>query len=276
MDLKDSAEATINNYIRGVRDLIIHFNKLPENCDVNEIKQFLVGLRDKRNYSSSSINLRVCGLKYYFRNIALRLDLVTGIPNPRIPKYDTEILDANELNTIFNACRDSRQLLIVQILFDTGLRSFELIKLEFKDFDKQNRTITVRGKGKKIRVIPYGAHIRKTLTDYVKVIGFIPDGPIIKSYKHKNTNLTLRGLQHIVSEVAKRSRINKKISCHTFRHSFAVHFLNNGGHLAQLKMLLGHQHISTTLNYIKFAHLIFNKIVTPLDSLLDKQHENRS
>ena len=275
MSLKGNAEATITNYIRGVRNLILHFNKVPEDCDVNEIKHFLVGLRDHGNLSSSSINLRVCGLKYYFRHVAKRLDLVTGIPNPRIPKYDTEILDSHELITIFNACRDSRQLLIVQMLFDTGLRSFELLKLEFKDFDKHNRTITVKGKRKKIRVIPYGNRIRKTLADYVKVLGAVPDGPIIKSYKNKNEPLTKRGLQHIVREIAKRSRIKKKISCHTFRHSFAVHFLNNGGHLAQLRMLLGHEHLTTTLNYIKFANLLFNKIDTPLDNLLDNQDETQ-
>lgn len=272
MVVQDSATATINNYLRGVRHLILHFNKLPEQCDVNEIKQFLVGLKN-HGLSSSSVNLRVCGLKFYFRHVVNRLDLVTGIPNPRIPKYDTQILDAQELISIFKVCKDVRQLLIVQILFDTGLRSFELLKLEFKDFDKHNRTISVRGKGKRIRVVPYGSRIRKTLCDYVKVLGHIPQGPILKSYKYKNEPLSKRGIQHIVREIAKRSGIKKKISCHTYRHSFAVHFLNNGGHLAQLQQLLGHEHITTTLNYIKFARIPFNQITTPLDKLLNDQNE---
>ena len=85
----------------------------------------------------------------------------------------------------------------------------------------------------------------------------------------------MRGLQHIVRQVAKRSGINKKISSHTLRHSYAVHFLNNGGHLPQLQTLLGHKHISTTLHYLKYAHIPLKQIVTPLDHLMIPQDENK-
>ena len=270
MNLANNAEATRTNYVRGVRHLMMELGKLPEDCSVNEIKGFLVKLRDTGQLSSSSINLRVCGLKYYFRNVAKRLDLVVGIPNPRIAKYHTEVLNTDELTQLFRACRDVRQLLIIQLLFDTGMRSGELLRLKFNDFDKTNRTIILRKcKGGKLRVIPYGAHIRTTLKDYIKVLGYLPKGAIIESYKEKGSPLSKRGLQHIVREVAKRSGIKKKISCHTLRHSFAVHFLNNGGHLPQLQRLLGHSHLTTTLHYLKYAHIPLREIKTPLDCLMN-------
>ncbi len=233
MSLKNNALATRINYIRGV----------------NEIKGFQVKLRESGHLSDSSLNLRVCGLKYYFRNVVNRLDLVISIPNPRIAKYHTEVLSAAEMKTLFNACRDVRQLLIIQFIFDTGVRSSELLRIQFKDFDKENRTIILRkSKGQKLRVVPYGEQLRLTLSAYIKMLGYFPKGTIIESYKIKGSPLSLRGLQHIVKEIAKRSGIKKRIHCHTLRHTYAVHFLNNVGNLPQLQKLLGHSNITTTLH----------------------------
>lgn len=269
MNLNNNAVATRTNYVRGVRHLMIQLGKLPQDCSVDEIKTFLVKLRDTGQLSSSSINLRVCGLKYYFRHVVNRLDLVVGIPNPRIAKYDTEVLTKPELMVLFQACRDVRQLLIVQLLFDTGVRSGELIRLQLKDFDKDNRTIILRKtKGQLLRVVPYGVHLRIVLKDYIKMLGYFPKGALLESYKQKGKPLSIRGLQHIVRQIAKRSGIKKRISCHTLRHSYAVHFLNNGGHLPQLQRLLGHQHVTTTLHYLKYAHIPLKQITTPLDSLM--------
>lgn len=270
MILRNNAEATRVNYVRGVRHLMLTLKKLPEDCDVNQIKGFLANLRDSGQLSSSSINLRVCGLKYYFRHVVNRIDLVVKIPNPRIAKYHTEVLDNQEMKTLFSVCKDMRQLLIVQLLFDTGMRSRELIQLEIKDFDKTHRTITInKGKGQKLRVVPYGGHIRTTLVNYIKMLGYYPKGTLIESYKFKGQSLSMSGLQNIVREIAKRTRIKKRIHCHTFRHSFAVHFLNNGGHLVQLQRLLGHSNITTTLHYLKYAHQVPNNPPTPLDSLME-------
>jgi len=276
MSLANNALATQINYVRGVRELILDGNKLPEDHTVHQIKHFLVQLRDSGRLSDSSINLRVCGLKYYFRHVVIRLDLVVKIPNPRIAKYHTEILDTAEVKQLFNACRDVRQLLVVQLLFDSGMRIGELLRVSLKDFDKTNRTIILRRtKGQRLRVVPYGDHIRTTLIQYIQMLGYFPKHNLIESYKFKGQPISLRGLQHIVSQVAKRSGINKKISAHTLRHSYAVHFLNNGGHLPQLQVLLGHKHITTTLHYLKYAHIPLKQIVTPLDHLMKNDDENK-
>lgn len=269
MILRNNAKATRINYVRGVRHLMLSTRQLPEQCDVNQIKGFLANLRDTGTLSSSSINLRVCGLKYYFRHVVGRIDLVVSIPNPRIAKYHTEVLDSDELQQLFKACRDVRQLLIVQLLFDTGIRSRELLRLELKDFNKEQRTLIIRNsKGQKLRVVPYGSYIRKTLSAYIKMLGYFPKGTLIQSYKIKEGNLSISGLQHIIREIAKRSGLTKKIHAHCLRHTYAVHFLNNGGHLPQLQRLLGHSHISTTLHYLKYAHRPLQDIKTPLDCLM--------
>ena len=269
MILRGNAEATRINYVRGVRHLMITLDTLPEDCDVHRVKAFLVGLRDTQQFSSSTINLRVCALKYYFRHVASRLDLVVAIPNPRIAKYQTEVLDGQEMTKLFSACRDIRQLLILHLLFDTGIRSRELLQLELKHFNKVQRTISIyNAKGNKMRVVPYGEHIRQTLIQYIKVIGYLPTHQLIQSYKYKGQPLSISGLQNIIREIAKRSGINKRIHCHVLRHTYAVHFLNAGGRIPQLQQLLGHSNITTTLHYLKYAHQVYIKSPTPLDALM--------
>jgi len=271
MSLKNNAFATRQNYIRGVRDLILHFQRLPENCSVDEIKAFLVHQRDHKNFSSSTINTRVCGLKYYFRFVVHRLDLVVKIPNPRIQKYDTEILNFEEIKILRRCCRDMRQMLILNLLYDTGIRVREVIRLRPSDFDKHHRTITIRNsKGNKTRVVHYGEELRNVLNEYCKTRGSVPVNTLLESYKEKEKPLSMRGVQYIVRQIVKRSGIKKKISPHTFRHTYAVHHLNCGGSIFHLQMLLGHANITTTLHYLKYAKLPDGIILSVLDYLLAK------
>ncbi|MEM9848457.1 MAG: phage integrase N-terminal SAM-like domain-containing protein, partial [Bacteroidota bacterium] len=129
MKLANNAFATRENYIRGVRALILHYQRLPEQCSVHEIKAFLVHQRDDQQYSSSTVNLRVCALKYYFREVVHRLDLVVKIPNPRVSKFDVEVLTIEEIKRMQRACRDVRQLLVLNLIYDTGLPKSEKIWL---------------------------------------------------------------------------------------------------------------------------------------------------
>lgn len=268
MSLKNNAFATRQNYIRGVQALMLHYNKLPEACTSDEIKAYLVFVRDKKEFSSSTINLRVCGLKYYFRHVVHRLDLVVKIPNPRIQKYDFEILTYEEIALLQRCCRDMRQLLIISMLYDTGIRVRELIRVRPSDFDKHNRTILIRNsKGKKTRVVNYGVTLRKTLIKFCQVRGGLPENTLLESYKEKSKPLTLRGVQFIVKQIAKRSGIKKRISPHTFRHTYAVHYLNGGGSLFHLQKLLGHANITTTLHYLKYANLPEGRRKSVLDIL---------
>ena len=268
MSLRNNAFATRQNYIRGVRSLIEYYQRLPEQCTPDELIAFLVFQKNKCNFSASTVNLRVCGLKYYFRHVVNRLDLVVRIPNPRVTKYDTEILTIEEMNILHRACRDMRQLLIVSLLYDTGIRSREVIRLRVSDFDKHSKTITIRNsKGNKTRVVFYGEALKDTLNKYCKARGGVPENTLLESYVDLTKPLSLRGVQHIVKRIVKRSKIKKRISPHSFRHTYAVHFLNAGGSIFLLQKLLGHKHITTTLNYLKYATIPEGKNISLLDIL---------
>lgn len=268
MSLQNMAFATRQSYIRGIRCLILHYQRLPEKSTVDELKAYLVEVRDKKELSSTTVNLRVCSLKYYFRHVVNRLDLVVKIPTPRLQKYDVEILTLEELKQLQRCCRDMRQVLIVNILYDTGIRVRELVRLRASDFDKHHRTIMIRNsKGRTTRVVHYGEQLRETLNKYCKARGGVPANTLLESYKEKEKPLSLRGVQHIVRTIAKRSGIKKRVSPHTFRHTYAVHYLNGGGQLFHLQKLLGHSNLTTTLHYLKYAKLPESKTLSVLDIL---------
>ena len=271
MSLKGNAFATRKNYVRGVRALICHLQKLPEECSAEELRAFLVEQRDKKGYSSSTVNLRVCGLKFYFREVVHRLDLVVRIPNPRVQKYDTEVLTLEDVQKLRSACRDMRQMLIINLLYETGIRVREAVRLRVSDFDKHHRSISIRNsKGKKTRVLYYGDALRNTLKKYCIARGGVPENTLLESYKSLGEPLTLRGVQHIVRQVVRRSGLKKRISPHTLRHTFAVHYLNAGGTLFHLQKLLGHENLTTTLHYLKHANLPDARWISILDLLVDK------
>ncbi len=272
MILLNNAYATRQNYIRGVRALILYYQRLPENCTVDELKAFLVYERDERGQSASTVNLRVCGLKYYFRHVVHRLDLVVRIPNPRLSKYEVEILSIEEIKQLRRACRDMRQLLLLSLLYDTGLRVREVARLGVSDFDKHHRSIHIRNsKGQRTRVVYYGEELRLTLNRYCKARGGVPKDTLLESYKIAGHPLSNRGVQYIVRQIVKRSGIKKRVSPHTFRHSFAVHYLNAGGSLKQLQFLLGHKYITTTLLYLKHVKPEEGKRISVLDVALSSR-----
>lgn len=265
------AETTQISYSRAVRDLMEETQKVPLDLTETEIIGHLSRLREKQNLSSSALNSRICGLKYLYRDVYHRLDIIVALPNPRRAKLVGDILTSSEIKQLFEGVNSIKHLAILHLLFDTGLRAREVSRLRMGDFDPKNGTLTVRfGKGKKDRVVPYGAQTRETLNEYFRQIK-----PTDALFLGSTTGemFTIRGVQYVVNQALKRSGLKKEVHPHTLRHSFAVHYLNNGGSLIRLQQLLGHAHISTTLVYLKYTSIPLREIATPLDFLMGKSRE---
>jgi site-specific recombinase XerD len=269
MSLKGCVESTQISYVRAVRDLMEDIGKLPLACTEQEIIKHLTEVRDRNNLSSSSLNLRICALKYLYREVYRRLDIIVDLPNPRRPRLEGDILTEEEVIRLFDGVRSIKHLAVLHLLYDTGLRVRELAHLRVGDFNSIQGVLTVRhGKGDKVRVIPYGQQTRETLNEY-----FRQEKPVDALFTGAITGemFTIRSVQYIVKQALKRSGLHKRVHPHTLRHSFAVHYLNNGGSLLRLQQLLGHTQISTTLIYLRYAAIPLREVATPLDFLTGKR-----
>jgi integrase/recombinase XerD len=270
MSLSGNSVGTQKPYLRSVRDLMESCKSVPELLSADEIKAHLVSFRGK--ISSSALNLRVCGIKFYFRNVVRRLDLVVDIPNPRVAKYVQDVLSEDEILLLLSACRSLRERAMIELLFDSGLRSREVCGLRLQDFNRVAKTLTVvNGKGEKMRTVPYSMDLRGTLAAYFKSLKEDPSVYLFENKENPGSAITIRGVQYIVKEVLKRSKLKKEVHPHTFRHSFAVHYLNNGGNLLRLQQLLGHENIETTFHYLKFCSIPLLDTPTPLSVMLNRK-----
>lgn len=275
MRVSGSPASTQMVYLRSVRDLMEAQGDIPENLSVDQIKAHLSSYRGK--LSSSALNLRVCAIKYYFKQVTRRPDLVVDIPNPRVAKYVQEVLPAQELELLFNSCTTMREKSMLHLLYDCGLRSREVCNIKLSDFEKENQKLTIRNsKGGKLRVVPYSADLRQTLTQYFGTLKTHPLVYLFENHEHRGQGITVRGVQYIVKEVLKRSKLKKEVHPHTFRHCYAVHYIENGGNLIRLKELLGHEQIETTLHYLKFCKIPLSDCPTPLSVLLARQRARQS
>jgi site-specific recombinase XerD len=271
--LKGCVESTQITYARSLHDLMIATQKVPLETTEQEIIVHLSQLRDERGLSSSAINGRICGIRYYYREVVHRLDIIVDLPNPRRAKVIGDTLNTSEVRQLMSGTRSITHLAILHLLFDTGLRAREVAGLRLCDFDAKSGTLTVRhGKGGKHRVIPYGQQTRDTLLEL-----FRQEKPTDALFVGvtSGTPFTARGVQYVVNQAYKRSGLKKYVHPHTLRHSFAVHYLNNGGSVLRLQQLLGHSDISTTMLYLKYTSIPLRDIDTPLDVLTGKSRARK-
>jgi integrase/recombinase XerD len=270
MSLSGNSIGTQKPYLRSVRDLMESCKSVPELLSADDIKAHLVSFRGK--LSSSALNLRVCGIKFYFRNVVRRLDLVVDIPNPRVAKYVQDVLSEDEILVMLGACQSLRERAMIELLFDSGLRSREVCGLRLRDFNRVEKTLTVvNGKGEKMRTVPYSMDLRGTLAAYFETLKARPMTYLFENKENRGSAITIRGVQYIVKEVLKRSKLKKEVHPHTFRHSYAIHYLNNGGNLLRLQQLLGHENIETTFHYLKFCSIPLTDTPTPLSVMLNRK-----
>lgn len=266
--LNGCVESTLISYSRALCDLMEGTGKVPLDCTEQDVITHLSKLRDERGLSSSALNSRICGIRYFYRQVLHRLDIIVDLPNPRRAKVIGDILSHAELKQLMHGVHSIKHLAILHLLFDTGLRAREIAGLRLGDFDAKAGTLTVRfGKGGKHRVVPYGQQTRETLLELFRQEK-ITDALFLGATTGEA--FTVRGVQYVVNQAYKRSGLTKEVHPHTLRHSFAIHYLNNGGSVLRLQQLLGHADVGTTMIYLKYASIPLRDIDTPLDVLTRK------
>lgn len=249
--LRGQSESTLNNYIRRIAQVVIHFGKLPEKIDPEEINEFLVSLaRDPKSPSRSSFKHMVYGLRYYYRLLGMNK---SAIALPAL-KGDTKlpvILNQSELKELFAAPSLLKQRIVLTLIYSAGLRGQEVINLKISDIDFERKTIHIRqSKYKKDRIVPLAESMAIGLKKYLAA-----ENPHIWLFNGKEADgrYSVRGLSWVMRENLKKTSITKEVSLHALRHSYATHLLEQGLNIVTLKELLGHAVITTTMIYLHVA-----------------------
>lgn len=260
---KNYSEYTINSYKNDILEYLEFLNSEAldfKKIEYSDIRFFLMYLKDTKKDNNTSINRKLSSLRGFYKYLAnnniVKTNVFSLVNGPKRSKKLPRYFEYNELEELFNVPDirtplGQRDSLILEMLYATGMRVGELVNIKVSDIDLGRRNIIILGKGNKERFVTYGEYCEDILKTYLK------DGRISLNSKNLdylflNNNggrLTDRGVRFILDKLIQKTSINKSISPHMIRHSFATHLLNEGCDLLTVQKLLGHESIKATQIY---------------------------
>lgn len=271
------SENSVNNYLYDVNRLLQYveekgINATPVNITEEQVQQFLYDTTTEL-IASSRARL-ISGLKSFFNFLMFEnyrddspLELIEV---PKIGRKLPDTLSVGEIDAIISAVdlstpEGERNRAIVETLYSCGLRVSELVNLKISDLFFEEGFIKVTGKGSKQRFVPIGPLTQKYINLYKDSIRNLLD--IKKGHEdtlflnRRGKGLTRAMIFTIIKRLAEKIELNKNISPHTFRHSFATHLLENGADLRSIQLMLGHESITTTEIYMHLDRKFLNEVV---------------
>ena len=254
LKLRGCSEKTIKVYLFFNEKFLNYANKNSFYVNEADIKSYLSSMIGK--YENSSINLAYSALRFYYQDM-LKKDL-KEIKVPKRERKMPSVLTRDEIKRLIEASGSNKSRLIIKLLYSTGLRVSELVNLEKKDLEVDEKIGWVRrGKGAKDRIFILPESLKEDLNEILKK----------ESGSERIFPVTVRAIQKMVKNTSKRSGIKKKVSPHTLRHSYATHLLESGVDIRKIQELLGHSNLQTTQIYTHVSTEELKKIKSPLDSL---------
>lgn len=287
---RNASEHTLRNYASDLAQFHDHLAPVDSSggrrtvdihaIDNLTIREYMGKLYEKKN-KKSSIHRKVAVLRTFFRFLCregiLEVNPAKLVASPRVerklPNHLTieqmvQFIETPESDTVLG----KRDRAILELLYASGLRVSELVGLNMTDIDFQNLTVRVKGKGRKVRIVPFGDHARKAIQAYLTVRGelLIEAGqekadPMAVFLNYQGTRITTRSVGRMIDKYVKICSEVHRISPHSLRHSFATHLLDAGADLRTIQELLGHARLSTTQQY---THVSLDKLM----EVYDKSH----
>ena len=260
------SQSTLLNYGRCVAKISLYFKCPAIELDKEQIDGYLQHLLTGPQPSKSYFKHTVYGLRYLFR-LYDREDRIIQLPSLKRENKLPVVLSQSECKVLFKSGRILKHRILLSLIYSAGLRSQEARNLKITDVDFDRMMIHIRQtKYNKDRYVPLSPLMTKGLKKYQeacrpKVYWF--NGKAIAS------PLSARGVQWTMKETLKRSGIQKQVTVHALRHSYATHLLEMGMDIDTVRQLLGHAHLSTTMIYLHVARLGKSERFSPFDHLYE-------
>jgi site-specific recombinase XerD len=263
--LRGQAKSTFENYIHRIAQVSLHFNRLPEEISAEELNEYLASLAMSAiSPSRSAFKHSVYGLRYYYRYVGLP-DRAIKLPSLKKDAKLPSIFNKDELRRLFNAPALLKHRVLLMLIYSAGLRSSEVINLKISDIDFERRSIHIRrSKYNKDRMVPLSEYMAVGLQKYI-----VLERPLTWLFNGKTLGspYSAKAISWIMREAVKAAGIDKDVTVHTLRHSYATHLLEDGLNIVTIKELLGHAQIATTMIYLHVAQCPLLTAHSPLDTL---------
>jgi integrase/recombinase XerD len=257
---------TIKTYTETLEIFFRFFqNRALESLTIEDIIDFNNDYILKKNLSASYQNQVINAIKLFYRNRFNRAMEVDFIQRPRREKRLPNVLSKKEIKAILEAPINLKHRAMISLIYACGLRRSELLNLTLKDIHSDRNLLFIRqSKGKKDRVVPISMKLIAMLRDYYKA--FKPKTWLFEG-QIAGEKYSERSIQLVLNQSVSKAKINKQVSLHWLRHSYATHLLESGTDLRYIQELLGHSSSKTTEIYTHVSTRNLQQIRSPFDDL---------
>jgi integrase/recombinase XerD len=264
LTLAGRAQRTITSYVHTVKALSQHYNCNPLLLSKEQIQDYLLFLSNERKFAPATINLTVGALKTFFNVFAPESAVMESVPRMKKANTLPLVLSREEVDKLIHSITNLKQRVIVMLLYSAGIRLSECVMLQPRHIESTRMKIRIEhAKGNKDRYTILADKTLTSLRDYFRAFRpstWLFEGPGGKQYGR-------RTIGKIVTTAAKKAGINKNVTPHTLRHTFATHLMEAGVALPIIQKLLGHSNIKTTMVYLHVSEPMVDKIRSPFDDI---------
>jgi site-specific recombinase XerD len=257
-------------YLRAVMKLAVFLKRSPNTATVEDLRRFQLYLVDQGT-SPITINATISGLKFFFGITLGQSELMLKMQTVRVPQKLPVVLSRDEVTRLIAAAPNLKSQTALSVAYATGLRVSEVIGLKVTDIDSKRMTLRVeQGKGSKDRYAMLPPLLLERLRAWWRLGNaqgkMLPGGWLFPGMNPTNP-LTARQLNRAIVIAAETAKIDKRVSMHTLRHSFATHLLEQKVDIRLIQVMLGHKKLETTVVYTHVATEILREVVNPLEPI---------
>lgn len=263
--LRNYSPKTLQTYVECVSLFARYFKRSPEDLGPEHIREYQRYLVEEKKCSWCRFNQTVCALRFLYRNTLGRDWAISHIPFPRKQRKLPVVLSRDEAAQFLASIKNLKYRAILSLCYGAGLRINEALHLQVTDIDSKRMMIRVRqAKGHKDRYVMLSPKLLELLREYWK-----KEHPTTWLFpaRAKDKPLGACTLQHACQRARRDSGIQKPLTPHTLRHSFASHLLEAGANIRTIQLLLGHNSLQTTAVYTHVSQTTVGETVSPFDLL---------
>jgi integrase/recombinase XerD len=270
MRMRKLSPKTQIGYVRAVRQFAKHLGRTPDSASAEDLRGYQLHLADQ-GVSSVSINAAITGLKFFFEITLGHPELMAKMQPVHVPHKLPVVLSREEVARLIAAAGNLKHQTALSVAYGAGLRASEVAALKVGDIDSERMTLRIeQGKGRKDRYAMLPPVLLERLRTWwreARAQGKMLDGGWLFPGLDPIDQLSTRQLNRAIHAAAEAAGIDKRVSMHTLRHSFATHLLEQKVDIRVIQVLLGHKKLETTALYAQVATDLLREVISPLERL---------
>jgi integrase/recombinase XerD len=267
MTIRKFASRTQEGYIRAVKNFSAFLGASPDKASAEDVRRYRLHLASSGT-GVPTINHSLTALRFLFMVTLRQPEVVIHMPFVREPRRLPVVLSPEEVARLLEAAPGLKYRAALSVAYGAGLRASEVVSLKIADIDSARMVIRVeQGKGRKDRYVMLSEHLLALLRAWWKEAR--PQGWLFPGQNRVNP-LTTRQLNRACHAAAQMAELDKPVSLHTLRHSFATHLLEQKTDIRVIQVLLGHKKLDTTALYTRVALKALGEVTSPLERLTMK------